>query len=54
MVFLHVGVGHCQGHMWATDDWIAADNSGHYRTILCPAHGAYSPPTAGRRGPLGS
>jgi hypothetical protein len=37
------------GHIWATNDQIPADNTGHYRPIICPAYEACSP--ARRRWP---
>jgi hypothetical protein len=37
------------GHIWATNHQIPADNTGHYRPIICPAYEACSP--ARRRWP---
>jgi hypothetical protein len=36
-----------RGHIWATDDRIAADNTGHHRCAICFAHQAHSGPAAG-------
>ena len=39
--------GQPSGHFWATSDRIAADNKGHCRPSICPAHRAGSPTVAG-------
>ena len=40
-----------RGHIRATNDRIAADNTGQHRLTICRGHRAHSPTPAGRRDP---
>jgi len=40
-----------RGHIWATNDRTAADNTGHYRSASAELTGQPPPGTAGHRGP---
>ena len=46
-------LGPPRGHIRATNDRTVADNSGHHRLVIRPAHRAFPPSAAGRRGPPG-
>jgi hypothetical protein len=46
-------LGPRRGRIRATNDQIAADNSGHYRVSIGPGHRAHSPFAAGCRDRLG-